>query len=51
MLFRSAIGTLRLADGTAPKGFLCEAEGVVGAIDISRHGGWRAYVASAGARA
>ncbi len=40
------IGTLRLADGTTPKGFIVEAEGVKGAIDISSFGGWRAYVAS-----
>jgi allophanate hydrolase len=40
------IGTLRLADGTAPKGFLVESEGLTGAEDISRFGGWRAYVAS-----
>lgn len=39
------IGTLRLADGTAPKGFVVEAEGTAGAEDISRFGGWRAYVA------
>jgi len=39
------IGTLRLADGTRPKGFLCEGEGLLGAQDISSHGGWRAYVA------
>ncbi len=38
------IGTTRLADGTAPKGFLVEPIGVEGAIDISRFGGWRAYV-------
>ncbi|MET7246955.1 allophanate hydrolase [Methylobacterium sp. EM32] len=40
------IGTLRLADGTAPKGFLCEPEGVREAEDVSRHGGWRAYLAA-----
>ena len=40
------IGTLWLADGTRPKGFLCENEGVRGATRISSHGGWRAYVAS-----
>jgi allophanate hydrolase len=40
------IGTLRLADGTRPKGFLCEGEGVRGATPISKYGGWRAYVAS-----
>jgi len=39
------IGTLLLADGTRPKGFLCEGEGVRGAMNISSHGGWRAYVA------
>jgi allophanate hydrolase len=40
------IGTLRLADGTTPKGFLVEPEGLAGAEDISRFGGWRAYIAS-----
>jgi allophanate hydrolase len=40
------IGTLRLADGTAPKGFLVEAAGVAGADDITQFGGWRGYVAS-----
>jgi allophanate hydrolase len=41
------IGTLRLADGTAPKGFLAEAEGVSGCLDISSWGGWRNYLSSA----
>ncbi|TGD98303.1 allophanate hydrolase [Methylobacterium nonmethylotrophicum] len=40
------IGTLRLSDGTSPKGFLCEPEGVREAEDVSRHGGWRAYLAA-----
>jgi len=40
------IGTLRLADGTTPKGFLVEPEGLRGAEDISRFGGWRAFVGS-----
>ncbi len=40
------IGTVRLADGTAPKGFLVEPEGLAGAQDISALGGWRAYIAS-----
>jgi allophanate hydrolase len=40
------IGTLRLADGTTPKGFLVEPEGLKEAEDISRFGGWRAYIAS-----
>jgi allophanate hydrolase len=42
------IGTLLLADGTRPKGFLCESEGVRGAAEISGHGGWRAYIACKG---
>ena len=41
-----SIGTLRLADGTAPKGFLCEAVATEGARDISAYGGWRAYRAA-----
>jgi allophanate hydrolase len=40
------IGTLRLADGTTPKGFLVEPEGLTGAEEISRFGGWRAFLAS-----
>ena len=40
-----AIGTLLLEDGTAGKGFLCEAHAAAGADDISRYGGWRAYLA------
>lgn len=40
------IGTTRLADGTTPKGFIVEAQGIVGATDVSQFGGWRAYVAS-----
>lgn len=39
------IGTLRLSDGTTPKGFLVEPEGLSGADDITGHGGWRAYIA------
>lgn len=46
-----AIGTLSLADGTTPKGFLAEAAGLAGARDISGHGGWRAYLASGEASA
>jgi allophanate hydrolase len=41
------IGTLRLADGTTPKGFLVEPEGLHGAEDITSFGGWRAFLASA----
>jgi allophanate hydrolase len=39
------IGTLRLADGTTPKGFVVEAEAVRGAEDISHYGGWRKFLA------
>jgi allophanate hydrolase len=42
------IGTLRLADGTRPKGFLCEAAAVRDAEDVSEFGGWRSYLASLG---
>ncbi|MFC7052079.1 allophanate hydrolase [Hansschlegelia quercus] len=37
-------GTLRLADGTTPFGFLVEPEGIVGAEEITRYGGWRAFI-------
>jgi allophanate hydrolase len=40
------IGTLLLADGTTPKGFLVEPEGLHGAEEISRFGGWRAFLQS-----
>lgn len=38
------VGTVLLADGTAPKGFLCELAGLSGAKDITQFGGWRAYM-------
>jgi allophanate hydrolase len=37
------IGTIRLADGTTAKGFLCEAHAVADAEDITAFGGWRAW--------
>lgn len=40
------IGTVLLADGTTPKGFLVEPEGLAGAEDITRYGGWRGYLAA-----
>jgi len=43
-----SIGTVELADGTAPKGFLVEPAGLAGAAEISAHGGWRRYMATAG---
>ncbi len=39
-----SIGTILLADGSAPKGFLAEPEGLSGATDITRYGSWRAFV-------
>jgi len=41
---------VRLADGSAVKGFLVEAEGVRGAEEITGYGGWRAYMAARGYR-
>jgi allophanate hydrolase len=43
-----AIGTVTLADGRLVKGYLCEADAVAGAREITEHGGWRAYRAAAG---
>jgi allophanate hydrolase len=40
------IGTVALADGASVKGFLCEAEALRAAQDISHHGGWRAFMAA-----
>jgi allophanate hydrolase len=40
------IGAIRLKDGGSVKGFLVEAEAVKAAEDISRFGGWRAYLKS-----
>lgn len=38
------LGTLTLADGTAPKGFLCEAVATAAAADVSAVGDWRLVV-------
>jgi allophanate hydrolase len=38
------IGTVMLEGGEMVKGFLCETEGLAGAVDISAFGGWRAYL-------
>jgi allophanate hydrolase len=40
------LGQIELADGRTVHGFLCEAHALEGALDISRHGGWRAYLSS-----
>jgi allophanate hydrolase len=45
-----SIGTVRLAGGVTAKGFLVEARAVDGARDISRFGGWRAFMAAEGRR-
>lgn len=43
-----AIGTLMLEDGSEVKGFVCEPWGFEDAEDITRFGGWRAYIRSRG---
>lgn len=40
------IGTLQLADGSQVQGFACEPLAAAQALDISHHGGWRAYIDS-----
>lgn len=40
------LGKVRLSDGTAVTGFLCEPAGVDGAPDITGHGGWLSYLES-----
>jgi allophanate hydrolase len=41
-----SIGTVQIEGGRGIKGFLVEAEAVVGALDISRFRSWRAFVAA-----
>jgi allophanate hydrolase len=41
-----SFGKIELKDGEKTEGFLCEAYACRGAEDISRFGGWRAYVKS-----
>lgn len=41
-----AIGNVVLDDGSTVKGFVCEPAALVGATDITAHGGWRAFLAS-----
>jgi allophanate hydrolase len=40
-----AIGTVTLADGSTVKGFVAEPRALTNAEDITRLGGWRAYIA------
>lgn len=44
-----ALGTVRLADGSAVKGFVCEPVGIEGAREITHLGGWRKFVEKKGA--
>jgi allophanate hydrolase len=44
-----SIGTVRLGDSRLVKGFLVEAQGVIGARNISSFGSWPAFVASGSA--
>ncbi|WP_079178721.1 allophanate hydrolase [Streptomyces humi] len=41
------LGTVELADGTTAAGFLCEPDALTDAEDITRYGGWRAFLAGA----
>ena len=40
------LGSVELADGRHVHGFLCETHALTSALDISAHGGWRAYLLS-----
>jgi allophanate hydrolase len=40
-----ALGPLQLADGSSVLGFVCTADGADPARDITRYGGWRAWLA------
>jgi allophanate hydrolase len=40
------IGTISLTAEEQVKGFICEPAGLIGATDITEHGGWRNYLAS-----
>lgn len=40
------LGKVELSDGLWYTGFICEASGLLGAQDITAHGGWRAWLSS-----
>jgi allophanate hydrolase len=40
------IGSILMEDGLPVQGFLCESYATISAVDISRFGGWRSYIAS-----
>jgi allophanate hydrolase len=39
-----AIGKVLLADGATVSGFVCDNHGVAAALDITQHGGWKAWL-------
>ena len=39
-----AIGSVELEDGSVVKGFICEGHAVEDATEITRYGGWRAWL-------
>ncbi len=41
------LGSVTLADGSSACGFIAEGHATNNAVDISRHGGWRQYIAQA----
>ncbi|MGI8803798.1 MAG: allophanate hydrolase [Solirubrobacteraceae bacterium] len=41
-----SIGDVALADGTSAPGFVCDSAVALDAVDITAHGGWRAYLAA-----
>jgi allophanate hydrolase len=43
-----SLGTLRLANGSTVKGFLCESAGINGAEEITHLGGWKKYIQGLG---
>lgn len=45
-----ALGKVELADGRWETGFVCEAYGLEGAVDITAFGGWRAWLEQGAAR-
>jgi allophanate hydrolase len=46
-----ALGPVPLADGRSVTGFVLQAGGEAGAVDVTRFGGWRAFLASEQGRA
>lgn len=40
------LGSVELADGRWVHGFICEGHALAGALEVTSHGGWRAYIAS-----